>query len=237
MGILQNDTNTVFVDSVLTDFGRQALARNDGSFAIQKWAASDDEIDYSIIQKYGRTEGVEKIEANTPVLEALTNGSLAQTYLLVSLSNPFLTRMPNLSLTGEGVSNGTLVSIGNTTLKRRTLTVSQTLAEGTTIDVELRDQSFIVQLDNRFLQILNSGSPDNVDSQQRATYILTRDASETSVGGSRLTIQLATKAILESQFQTYGTQTNKNIINTFVRVSGTNSGSVIEFQTQISKVQ
>jgi len=49
MGFLQNDTNNVLVDTVLTDIGRQFLARNDGSFSITKFALADDEVDYTLI--------------------------------------------------------------------------------------------------------------------------------------------------------------------------------------------
>ena len=235
MGFLQNDTNNIIIDGVLTDIGRQFIARNDGSFSIVKFAPGDDEVDYSLIQKFGRTIGKEKIEKNTPVFEALTNQALAQKYRLVSVSNPNLIRLPNLTLQGEGVDvTGRLVAIGNTRTKRRTLNIFQNIIDEQTIDVELRDQAFIVELNNLFLQILSS-APDNIDRQQRATYILTRDAGETSVGGSKVTIQLATKAILDSQFQVYGAQSNKNLISTFVKVSGIQSGAVFEFEVQITK--
>ncbi len=236
MGFLQNDTNNIIVDVVLTDVGRQFIARNDGSFSIVKFAPGDDEVDYGLIKQFGRTVGKEKIEKNTPIFEALTNQGFAQKYRLVSISNPNLVRMPTLVLTGEGVdTTGKIVSIGNTNVKRRTLTVSQDLQEGTSIDIELRDQAFIVQMDNRFVQVISSAGPDNVDRDQRALYILTRDAGETSLGGSKLTLQISTKAILESQFQIYGARSNKSIINTYVRVSGVQSGQVFEFQVQITK--
>lgn len=235
MAFLQNDTNNIILDAVLTDTGRAFLARNDGSFSIVKFAVSDDEVDYGIITKYGRTVGQEKIEKNTPVFEALTNASYAQKYRCVSVSNPNLTRLPSLELTGEGVdSTARTVAIGNTTTKRRQITINQTISNETLIDVELRDQAFVVEMTNMFLQILGN-SPDNIDSQQRASYILTRDSGENSLGGSRLTINLATKAITESQFQIYGSAANKNIINTFVKVSGIQSGSVYEFEVVITK--
>ena len=143
--------------------------------------------------------------------------------------------MPSLELTGEGVdSTNKLVSIGNTTVKRRSITVSQTITDETSIDVELRDQALIVEMSNQFLQVVGS-APDNVDGQQRATYILTRDAGETSVGGSKITFTLGTKAITESQFTVYGAPNNKNLISTFVKVSGVQSGAVLEFEVQISK--
>lgn len=234
MGILPGDTNSIVLDCVLTDTGRQALARNDGSFSIVKFAFGDDEVDYSIIQKYGRTVGKEKIEKNTPIFEALTNGTLAQKYRCVSVSNPNLIRLPQLTFTGEGVdSTNNLLTIGNTTVKRRTIVAFQDIQDEQSIDAELRDQSFIIEMHNQFLQIVGSAA-DNIDGMQRATYILTRDSGESSVGGSRLTFTLATKAITDAQFQIYGATSNKQIINTFLRISGVNSGNVLEFQVQIS---
>ena len=53
MGFLEHDTNNIILDAVLTDLGRQFLARNDGSFSIVKFALSDDEVDYTLIKKYG----------------------------------------------------------------------------------------------------------------------------------------------------------------------------------------
>ena len=235
MGILQQDTNNIILDCVLTDTGRSFLAKNDGSFSVVKFAVGDDEIDYGIITKYGRTVGQEKIEKNTPVFEALTNASYAQKYKCLSVSNPNLTRLPKLELTGEGVDSTTrIISIGNTTTKRRQVTINQTINNESTIDVELRDQAFIVELSNMFLQVLGN-APDNIDSQQRASYILTRDAGENSLGGSRLTLTLSTKAITESQFQIYGSISNKSLISTFVKISGIQSGSVYEFEVQVSK--
>lgn len=235
MGFLQGDTNNIILDAVLTDKGREFLARNDGSFSVVKFAPGDDEVDYTIIQKFGRTVGKEKIEKNTPVFEALTNQQFAQKYRLVSVSNPNLIRLPSLEFSGEGVDVANrLVSIGNTTVKRRTITINQTIQDETSIDVELRDQAFIVDMNNQLLQVIGS-SPDSIDGQQRATYILTRDAGETSVGGSRLTFTLATKAITESQFQILGASFNKNLISTFVKISGVQSGTVLEFEVRIDK--
>ena len=76
MGFLDHSTNNIIVDAVLTDKGRQMLSRNDGSFSITRFAFGDDEVDYTIIRKFGRTVGKEKIEKNTPVFEAQTNSDL-----------------------------------------------------------------------------------------------------------------------------------------------------------------
>lgn len=238
MGFLQQDTNNIILDAALTDTGRQLLARNDGSFSIIKFATGDDEVDYTIIQQFGRTVGKEKIEKNTPVFEALTNGAYALKNRCVSLSNPNLVHLPNLTLAGGlGVdSTSNTVTIGTTTNKTRQLTVQQDIGGGqTTIDVELRDQAFIVEMDNKFLQIL-SRAPDNIDFQQRATYIISRDSTENSAGGSQVTFAIGVKSITEAQFQIYGAKYNKNLISSFVRISGIQSGAVKEFEVQINKL-
>lgn len=235
MGFIQQDTNNPLVDAVLTDLGRQFIARNDGSFSVVKFAASDDEVDYTLISKFGRTLGKAKIEKNTPVFEALTNQQFALKNRLISVSNPNLIRLPNLELNGEGVgANSNIVSIGNTTVKRRTITVFQNILNESSIDVELRDQAFIVDMSDMFLQLIGF-APDNKDSNLRATYIIPRDTGETSVGGSKVTIALATKAITSEQFQIYGARTNKDIISTFIKVTGIQSGAVLEIEVQISK--
>lgn len=236
MGFLQGDTNNIILDAVLTDKGREFLARNDGSFSITKWSPGDDEVDYTIIQKFGRTVGKEKIEKNTPIFEALTNGNLSQKYRLISVSNPNLVRLPNLTLNGAGLDSATSVlSMGLNSQDTRRLTVEQTIEDETSIDVELRDQAFIIEMSNLFLEV-EGNSSDSVDGQQRATYLITRDAAETSTGGSRLTIDLGVKSITESQFEVYGRPNNKNIIDTFVKISGIQSGAVIEFQVSVNQL-
>jgi len=233
MGFLQNDTNNIILDAVVTDLGRQFLARNDGSFSIVKFAASDDEVDYTTIKKFGRTVGKEKIEKNTPVFESLTNQNQAIKYKLISISNPNLIRLPNISLTGEGLTSD-ILSMGKTTTKRRTITVTQTIRNEDSIDVELRDASFIIDLDNRFLQI-SGDTPDNISGDQRATYLQTRDAGETALGGSKLTLTFEVKSIPDSLFTIFGTSSNKNLIRTFIKIAGINSGAVKEFEVQINK--
>ncbi|MFA5557182.1 MAG: hypothetical protein WDA29_08795 [Flavobacteriaceae bacterium] len=235
MGLLDQTTNSIILDMVLTDKGREALSRSDGSFSVVKFALQDTGVDYSIIQKFGRTIGMEKIEKNTPILEALTNGSLEQMHKLVSISNPNLIRLPNLVLTGEGVdSTNNNISIGSTSAKSRTITIAQNVTNEASIDVELRDQVFIVEMANQFLQISGT-TPDSVNNMQRAQYLLTRDAGETSIGGSRVSFTLTTKSITESQYQIYGTSSNKNQIVTFLKVTGVQSGATIEFQATIDK--
>ena len=56
MGFLDHSTNNIIIDAVLTDQGRKRLANNDGSFQIHFFSLADDEVDYSIIEKFGLSQ-------------------------------------------------------------------------------------------------------------------------------------------------------------------------------------
>lgn len=236
MGLLQHDTNNIIVDAVLTDVGRAFLARNDGSFSIVKFAASDDEVNYAIIKQFGRTVGKEKIEKNTAIFEALTNGQHAQKYRCVSLSNPNLVRLPNIRII-SGLTSG-IVSLGRAIEKVKTLRFEQQIVNEVAVDPELRDQVFIVEMNHLFLRIVGA-EPDNVDGHQRATYLLTRDATGTALQGSSVTFTVAVQAITDAQFDVFGhTATGgatKGVIRTNLRVSGLQSGAVSEVQVNVSR--
>ncbi len=236
MGWLDGTTNNIILDAVLTDTGRQFLAKNDGSFAIVKFALGDDEVNYTTIQKYGRTVGKEKIEKNTPIFEALTNQNFAQKYRLISVSNPNLLRLPSFSLSGDANvdSTSSLVTLGKSVQKTSSITVEQTIQNESSIDVELRDQTFIVEMNNLFLQVLRS-SPDNIDGNQKATYVLARSPNENNLHGSQLQFVLSVKSLTDAQFSVFGSTSNKSIITTYVKVTGAQSGAVKEFQVNINK--
>ena len=229
MGFLIQDSSNIILDAVLTDAGRRALARNDGSFSTVKFALGDDEVDYGIITRFGRTVGKEKIEKNTPIFEALTNGSLAQKFRCISVSNPNLVRLPNLQLE----SSATTVALGTQGTKTKSLVINQTIVNENVIDSELVDQSFVVELNSLFLYV-QGNTPDNVDSQRKATYIITRQQGTTAVGGSKVSFSLATQVITDTQFQIFGAVNNKQQITTYVKVTGLQSGSVLEIPVTIT---
>ena len=82
MGFLNHATNNVIIDAVLTEKGREYLARNDNTFSISQFRLGDDEVDYATLKKYGLIIGKEKIEKNTPVFEAVTDENIALKYPL-----------------------------------------------------------------------------------------------------------------------------------------------------------
>ncbi len=85
MGYLNN--SVVTVDAILTKKGREALARNDGSFRITQFALSDDEIDYTLYNPNHPSGSSYYGEAldNMPLLEAFPDESQIMKYKLVTL--------------------------------------------------------------------------------------------------------------------------------------------------------
>jgi len=234
MGFLDNSTNNIIVDAVLTDFGRELLARNDGSFSIVKFAFGDDEIDYTNIQKFGRTVGKQKIELNTPVFEAQTNQNLALKHKLISLSNPTLYRLPTVEISSAGLIGGVLSFKRNGESTSRTITLTQTLTNESVIEPELKDLSFIIKLPYRFLELSND-VPDSIDSEEIASYIITGDAESTAAGGAKLTLTIKTRSISDSVFTFYGDADDKAKISTSFSVTGIQSGIVTELSAIIEK--
>tara|TARA_R110001592_G_scaffold188358_6_gene433580 strand:+ start:2338 stop:3030 length:693 start_codon:yes stop_codon:yes gene_type:complete len=151
MGFLDHSTNNIIIDAVLTDRGRELLAANDGSFRIVRYAFADDEVDYTIIKKFGRTIGREKIEKNTPVFEAQTSHSLALRYPIVSYSDPNLIALPTLERTSG------LTQIDST--NNLSVTMDQKIAANSVTSsqrVLLEETMMQVIVDSRFLKITNT---------------------------------------------------------------------------------
>jgi hypothetical protein len=78
---------SVIIDAILTDTGRELLARNDGSFQITQFSVSDDEVDYTLYNPNhpsGSAFYGEAIE-NMPVIQAYPNSSEIMKYKLLTL--------------------------------------------------------------------------------------------------------------------------------------------------------
>jgi len=234
MGFLEHATNNIILDAVLTDVGRQFLARNDGSFSIIKFSLSDDEVDYSLIKKYGRTVGKEKIEKNTPVFEALTNANQAQKYRLISASIPTMVRLPVISLGGSFTSSQLSLGTGTENTSKSVI-FTQTITGDTVVPPEMIDQVFTLYLPHLFVEVQNA-VPDHIDVNNVATYRLRRDASLGSTNNSSLTSTLAIKSsISTSLFNTYSVKGSSTQIRGFAKIVGMQSGAAQEFEIIINK--
>lgn len=122
MGFLNHSTNNIVIDAVLTNKGREAIAST-GGLSITQFALADDEVDYTIIKKYGRIVGKEKIEKNTPIFEASTSADLGLKYFLNDGDGESL---------GQQLQTFSLSLATNTNVTATTVTYSTTTQDGTT---------------------------------------------------------------------------------------------------------
>jgi hypothetical protein len=103
-----DNSGDIQLDAVLTDYGRQLLARGDGSFNIVKFALGDDEIDYGLYGQDGTTTAlVDKSILNTPVMEAFTNNAASMKSKLLTVKKDNLLFLPVLRLNTAQYNKGT----------------------------------------------------------------------------------------------------------------------------------
>ena len=97
MGYLNNAVVTV--DAILTDKGRELLAKNDGTFRITQFALSDDEIDYTLYNPTNPSGSAYYGQAieNMPLLEAFPLVTQEMKYVLTTLPRG-TSKMPVLDL-------------------------------------------------------------------------------------------------------------------------------------------
>ena len=117
MGYLNNAVITV--DAILTDRGRELLARGDGSFKITQFALSDDEIDYSLYDPTSPSGSAffgKNIE-NMPLLEAMPKATQNLRYKLTTLPRG-TSQMPVLDVGYQSIviKQGATLSITPQTL-------------------------------------------------------------------------------------------------------------------------
>ena len=117
MGYL--DPSVLTIDAILTRKGREALAKNDGSFRITQFALADDEIDYTLYNPShpsGSAFYGEAIEG-MPLLEAFPIETQIMKYKLSTLPRG-TAKMPVLNLGYSSISlqQGASLSISPQTL-------------------------------------------------------------------------------------------------------------------------
>jgi hypothetical protein len=117
MGYLNNSVITV--DAILTKKGREALARNDGSFRITQFALSDDEIDYTLFNPTHPSGSAFYGEAidGMPLLEAFPDDQQIMKYKLATLPRG-TAKLPILNLGYDAITlkQGASLSITPQTL-------------------------------------------------------------------------------------------------------------------------
>ena len=234
MGFLDHSTNNIIIDAVLTDQGRQMLADNRGRFKIAFFSLADDEVDYTIIEKFGRAVGKEKVSKNTPIFEAQTKANLALKHRLLTLPDSNIIRLPSLSLTATNLSSN-LLSFNTSTATTNSLTVEQTITGETTIPDGVSDTTFTVLVPDRFLSV-QGRTEISVESTTRiASYSVTRSDTNTSNGAIANFTLILQPGLDDTIFNIYGDSDNKNKITSVVSVVGDQSGIRKDFTVAISR--
>jgi hypothetical protein len=246
MGFLNHATNNVIIDAVLTERGRELIANE--SFEVTSFAFGDDEVDYSLIQKYGLVIGKEKIEKNTPIFEANPNENIALKHPLITFINPItnLSSIPKLIWrnASEGQTAITLSSSSSQTSTNvaieETVTINNYVANltiGSILDEDITDGSFLVKVHDSLIKLKDRDYLD-LDINNVATYSINTQTAENKqwdnqVSGS-FTIY-SYNIVSSSSFTKYGSILSPNSINTSIQIIGKSSGATLIIPVTINR--
>lgn len=246
MGFLNHSTSNIIIDAVLTERGRQLLARNDGSFVITDFSFADDEVDYSLITKYGKVTGKDKIEKNTPVMEAITNADYAVKYHLLNVSgenqSSRILYMPKIELTSPTTTPVTLSTATVTTIQTSTLITAVSRLSSTsetTVPTTVRDSQFGIIYDARFLKIVNEAGEELAGENLSSTNVNTRinysNATIDETGKSTLNLYVRPRDVSDSLYSQYGSVSDKTVIYTQITLIGQSSQRKLIIPVTVSK--
>ena len=229
MGLLDN-SGDILIDAVLTDIGREFLARNDGSFEIVRYSFGDDEIDYSLFNPNTGSLQQDVSILNTPIFEANVNEKIALKYQLLSISNPDLKFLPTLD------SSITSLTLGerNDAQVGKSVEFKQSTISGRTVPSEIVDSSFLVQINNDLL-FIEKQTPVNISPNGTAQYILARTAIGANQG-AQISFNVAVQALSSDLWSTLGTGTaGSRTITTKIKCLGALSGLSEEITVTIDE--
>jgi len=216
MGYLNN--SIVTVDAILTNKGRELLARGDGSFKITQFALSDDEIDYTLYNPthpsgsafYGQAlEGM-------PLLEAFPETTQNLRYKLVTLPRG-TAKMPVLDV---GFASITIKQGASLAITPQTLNYlgNNEVFESSGYTATIAD-----------VRVLNNFNGIGINTEQaqalNSTETIGTNVSKTVVG---TTINLTATTINTL----FGTNTQ---LNTTLQIVGRDSGARITLPVTITK--
>lgn len=218
MGYLNNSVITV--DAILTKKGREALAKNDGSFQITQFALADDEIDYTLYNPNHPSGSAYYGEAidNMPLLEAFPDETQVMKYKLTTLPRG-TAKLPILE---AGYASITLKQGASLTITPQTLNFLGTSQayESSGYTVTIAD----VRLLSNFTGVgINSAEADRLNQ----TTTLGTNVSKTVIGTS---INLSATTINTL----YGA--NNSTLTSTITIIGRDSGARITIPINITKV-
>jgi len=177
MGYLNNTVITV--DAILTQKGRELLAKNDGSFVITQFALADDEIDYTLYNPShpsGSAYYGQAIE-NMPLLEAFPDENQIMKYKLATLPRG-TAKLPTLDLGFPSITlrQGQALSITPQTLNYLgNATIFETSGYTATIsDVRLLSEFNGTGINTTAAQNANATSTTTIGTNVSSTVIGTQ---------------------------------------------------------------
>ena len=229
MGFLDS-SGDIIVDAVVTDLGREFLARNDGTFEITRYSFGDDEIDYTQFNPNTGSLQQDLNIINTPIFEAFVNEKISLRNQLISISNPDLKFLPNLQ---AGLSSITLGE-RNDSQVGKTLEFKQITQAGRTVPSEIVDGSFVIQVNNDLL-FVERQTPVSITPAGTAQYVVQRSSLGANQG-AQIVFNVAVQSLSKTLWDTLGTGTvGSRTISTKVKCAGALSGLSTEISVTISE--
>jgi hypothetical protein len=233
MGFLDN-SGDIFIDAVLTDEGRERLARNDGTFAIVRWRPGDDEIDYRFWNALTGSDSKDLKILDTPVFEAFSNEGIALRYPLVTIQNARLQFLPTMVAKPSTVGlQEQTDSIGGGV----DVTISQQLPRSQTIlPAEIIDVNYQIELDNDLI-FLSNVTPIAITPYGRARYIIP-GTGKTAAGGTECKFNVRVQTLTSEIFDILvGPRVGNTprVIPTDIIVTGQQSGMNVKISVTIQE--
>jgi hypothetical protein len=220
MGYLNNQVVTV--DAILTNKGRELLAKNDGSFRITQFALADDEIDYTLYNPThpsGSSFYGEAIQ-NMPLLEAFPIETQIMKYKLATLPRG-TAKLPVLDLGYSGITLQQGASLVITPQTLNYLGNNQTY-ETTGYSATISD----VRLFSTFTGVgINTTAATTANASSTSTTTLGTNVS-TTVIGSQINLRATTVNTL------FGSNTQ---LSATLTVVGLDSGARLTIPVTINK--
>jgi len=217
MGYLNNSVITV--DAILTNKGRELLARGDGSFKITQFALSDDEIDYTLYNPTHPSGSAFYGQAleSMPLLEAFPETTQNLRYKLVTLPRG-TSKMPVLDV---GLSQITLKQGASLVITPQTLNYlgANQVFESSGYTATIAD----VRTMNVFEGVgVNTTQATNLNSSQTLGTNVSKTVIGTSINLTATTVNTL-----------FGTTLNE--LNTTLTLIGRDSGARITVPVKVTK--
>jgi len=179
MAFIDNSGN-IILDAVLTEIGREALARGDGSFRITGFSLGDDEIDYALWDAAAESSVAGATIKQTPIFEAITKNTAALKHRLTSMARNDLLFLPVIKI-NELDTSSKRTSIGNYLIAVDKDTKDNLFASGSTDGVmdgfTPLEQSAHIRLDQGLdsIEVSYNQSLDASELTYESTYELQID--------------------------------------------------------------